>query len=378
MKKIICLALVTIMCLSLGGCYDSDEISKLAFIIAVGIDKSDDGMYEYTFQTVKPSAFDNSESDAAPLAAATIKAPTIYAAMDKLDSEISEKCDYSHIKLAVFSEELMKTGAESIFRSMLKSDSFHPNTRVAMSETKASEYLQNIKIPLDTNPAEYYENIFKQDYTAITPDTRLRDMEKSYINHPKCNILPIVKASVNNENEDSKLELYNTERIALIKNYHLIGKADQNEAFWYNIVTGDKFTGNFYIQIPGTDKSVVIKFVKKRCKINVDLSEKTPLISVDVKIDGTILWSEDDSSYIADDENFGAAVNEKAESELTEYLYKCSRVYKADINDFAKRAKKYYGTVSDWEKEDWQGLFEKADYNVNVKINIKREGINLK
>ena len=90
------------MCTFTSGCYDSNEISQLAFIIAVGIDNADDGLYDYTFQAVKPSAFEG-ESDSNPLVTTTVTASSVYTAMDKLNTEISEKCDYSHIKLAVFS-----------------------------------------------------------------------------------------------------------------------------------------------------------------------------------------------------------------------------------------------------------------------------------
>ena len=170
MRKALCILVCIAICLSLGGCYDSNEISRLAFIIAIGIDKAEGDLYEYTFQAVNPSAFESGESSDEPIVSTVISASTIYAAMEKLNSKISEKCDYSHIKLAVFSQELMKTDSENILPSMLKSDSFHPNTRVAVSTGRASEYLKSIKIPLDTNPAEYYENIFNRIENVLGKD----------------------------------------------------------------------------------------------------------------------------------------------------------------------------------------------------------------
>lgn len=378
MKKTLCVLLSMFLCFGLSGCYDSNEISRLAFIIAIGIDKADDGMYEYTFQAVNPSAFEGSEGDAEPLVSTTITASTIYAAMDKLNSEISEKCDYSHIKLAVFSEELMKTDSKKILSSMLKSDSFHPNTRIAVSLSKASEYLKSIKIPLDTNPAEYYENIFKQNFSAYSPDTRLRDLEKSYKNHPQCNVIPVVKASKKKDKDEPVLESYNTEQIAIIKDYKIVKTADQNEAFCYNLITSKNFRNNLYIKAPSTENNVAVELTRSSCRTDVDMSGKNPIITLNIKLDGSILWSESHGVYIAEDEKFNKAVSDKAENMVTEFLHKCSREYKADICDFAKRAKKNYLTVKAWESEDWQGLYEKAEYRINVKISLKREGINLK
>ena len=377
MRKALCVFVCIAICFSLGGCYDSNEISRLAFIIAIGIDKAEGDMYEYTFQAVNPSAFESGESSDEPIVSTVISASTIYAAMEKLNSKISEKCDYSHIKLAVFSQELMKTDSKNILPSMLKSDSFHPNTRVAVSAGKASEYLKSIKIPLDTNPAEYYENIFNQKYSPYTPDTRLRDMEKSYKNHAQCNVLPIVKAS-KPEDDESTLESYNTEQFAIVKDYKIIGTADQNEAFCYNLITGKDFKNNFYIKIPETKNNVAAQLTRTSNRIKVDLSGENPVITLNVRLDGSILWSESDSKYIAENDKFNKAVQDKLERQLTEFLYKCSQEYEADICDFAKRAKKNYLTVNAWESEDWQGLFKKSEYKVNAKIVLRREGINLK
>lgn len=373
MKKVLCVLMCIMLCTITGGCYDSNEISQLAFIIAVGIDVADDGLYEYTFQAVKPSAFEG-ESDANPLVTTTITASSVYTAMDKLNTEISEKCDYSHIKLAVFSEKLLQQGAENIFRSLFKTNTFHPNIRVAMSEGKASEYLQNIKIPLDTNPAEYYENIFRESYSPYSPGTRLRDMEKDGP-HSKCNILPVVKSG---KGEEEKIEKYNTEKSAITKNYTLMSVTDHKEAFWYKLLTKKEFKGNFYMQIPHTNQKSVVELAKTYGKIKIVFENKIPVITVYLRFDGSVLWSESEKEYIANDEEFVKAVNQKIQSELQHFLQKCSQEYKADICQFSQKAKSHYLTIQAWENEDWQGLFEKAQYVIKTDVTIRREGVSLK
>lgn len=373
MKQALCVVMCFLVCTVTGGCYDSNEISQLAFIIAVGIDSSDDELYEYTFQAVKPSAFEG-ESDSDPLVTTTITASSVYTAMDKLNTEISEKCDYSHIKLAVFSENLLQKGADGIFRSLFKTNTFHPNIRVAMAEGKASEYLQNIKIPLDTNPAEYYENIFRESYSPYSPGTRLRDMEKDGP-HPKCNILPVVKAG---KGEEEKIEKYNTEKSAIIRDYTLKAVTDHKEAFWYKLMTEKNFKGNFHIQIPHTHQKAVVELAKTYGKTKVDFDGKTPVITVNLRFDGSVLWSESEREYIANDEEFVKAVNQKLKDELNEFLQKCSQEYKSDVCQFDKKAKIHYLTLQAWENEDWQGIFEKAQYQINTDVTLRREGVSLK
>ena len=373
MKKTLCVLMCVLMCTVMGGCYDSNEISQLAFIIAVGIDKADDGLYEYTFQAVKPSAFEG-ESDSNPLVTTTVTASSVYTAMDKLNTEISEKCDYSHIKLAVFSKKLLQSGAEGIFRSLFKTNTFHPNIRVAMAEDRASEYLQNIKIPLDTNPAEYYENIFRESYSPYSPGTRLRDMEKDGP-HPKCNILPVVKAG---KGDEEKIEKYNTEKSAILRDYILKAVTDPKESFWYKLLTEKSFKGNFYIQIPHTNQKSVVELAKTYGKTKVTFDNKTPVITINLRFDGSVLWSESEREYIANDKEFVKAVTQKVKNELENFLKKCSQEYKSDVCQFSKKAKIHYPTLQAWKEEDWQGLFEKAQYRINTDVTLRREGVSLK
>lgn len=346
MKKLISLLLSFVLCITLSGCYDSKEISRIAFVMAIGFDEN-----SYTFQIAKPSAFEGDGSDSSPLLSLTVDAPDVYTAMDRLNSSISEKCDYSHIKIVIFSEEKIKGGIEDEITAMLKSNDFHPNTRVAVCEGKVSEYMSEMEIPLDANPAEFYENIFNSKYTQYAPDTKLKDMQKKYRNHVTGNALPVLNSSSD---------------MAITSGYVLTDFAKQNEALIYNMLKNKSFKGNYP---PIND--IVLNLKKTYCKFSVDLSDGVPLISVKIKLDATVVWSERE----IDKKILSVQAKEKIESDITGFLYKTSTHYKGDVLELYRLAKANYTTVKAWEKEDWQGLFEKANYNVSVEVNIKREGL---
>lgn len=343
MKKLLIIVLILTMCLTLGGCYDSKEISQIAFIIAVGFDEN-----SYSFQIVKPSAFEGESSEDSPLLTKTVSAPNVYMAMDRLNSSISERCDYSHIKMVIFSRSKLEKGIKDEINAMLKSNDFHPNTRIAMCEGKASDYMNSMEIPLDANPAEYYENIFKKNYTEYSPDVKLKDFQKSYKNQIAGNAVPIIGTDGG---------------MAVAKSFKITDTADAGEVLIYNILKEGDFEGNY-----SAGSGTAIRLKKKSCRYSVDLSDTTPLISVKIQFEGNILWAEGN----VDKATLEVQAEERAESDITKFLYKCSNVYKADIFGFYKHAKTNYLTVQSWEKEDWQGLFERADYNVSVDISIKR------
>ncbi len=348
MKKIIIFILSLVFCFNLTGCYDSKEISRIAFVIAVGFDKD-----TYTFQLAKPSAFEGDGEDTSPLLTKKISADNVYKAMDRLNSSISEKCDYSHIKMVIFSEEKLKSGIENDVAAMLKSNDFHPNAKIAMCYGKASEYLEDMEIPLDTNPAEYYENIFNENFTQYSPDTRLKDMQKEYNSRHFGNVVPVFREGGG---------------MAILDNYRLADTADGDEVLIYNIITQKNFEGNYSI-----DEGTVVGLQKNYCKTRVDIQNKKPVISVEINFEGNIIWSEDGS----DTDTLQTKLKEGLTDDITKLLYKASEQYKTDIFDFHKIMKTKYLTTEAWEAEDWQGLFRQADYRVTINADIKRKGLNI-
>ncbi len=348
MKKFISIILIFTICLVCGGCYDSQEISRIAFVIAVGFDEN-----SYSFQIVNPSAFEGEGSENSPLLTKTFSASNVYSAMDKLNAEIAEKCDYSHIKMVVFSRKLLEKGVEKEIDAMLKSNDFHPNTKTAMCEGKASDFLKDMKVPLDANPAEYYENIFKAGFTEFSPDTKLKDIQKNYNSHTSACVLPVINGDVG---------------MAVAKNFKLNGTATANETLIYNLLSQKGFEGSFEVS-----EKTVVYLKKTHCKTSIILSGKQPVITVNILLEGNVIWSEDNAAK----DKTEKLAEEKLKKEISDFLYKCSQQYKADILEFHKLAKKNYLTVDSWENEDWQGLFEKSSYSVSVDVNIKREGLNI-
>lgn len=374
MKRIFVIIMAFCLCPLFTGCYDSNEISKQAYIIAIGIDKAGNTTKNYTFQLINPSAFNDSGSDKQPLVSATINDRNVYSALDKLNTSISEKCDYSHLKLLIFSMDYAKDGLQEEIESMLKSDIFHPNTRVAVSFEDSSDYLNSNIIPFDTNPSEYYENLFKKNYTVYATDTRLRDFEQEFFNHKKGNVTPILHSS--NYNEEEKRISYKHNEMAILNDARLVNTADEKDIVIYNLLSNKNYRGNMTVRLCASDESV-INIEKKKLSIKTEFFEKKLVVSAYLSADADIAWSECKKGSSVLPDNYEVALKEQIESDITGFLYKCSRIYKTDILGICNYAKKYYLTTSAWESEIWQDVFENADYNVNVKIKLQREGINI-
>ncbi len=366
MKNVSIIILIVLLCIVFSGCNGSRDITDLAFIIAIGIDKGENGMYNFTFQSIKPSTFTTDNFEQNPLVTSTISAPTIYSAMDIINTNISEKCDYSHIKLVVFSKQIFEAGAENPITAMLKSNDFHPNTRVVMAESSAKNYLISVRPTLDTNPAEYYENIFKKDYSTFSVDTQLKDFETSNFN-----VVPIVNQF---EPKENSLISNDVEGMAILNNCKLVATAVNYEAYIYKFLNDNNFSGNCYVMLD--DNKTVVKITKSNCCFNSDLFVNPPITKINIIAYGEVVWSEFENIYIANNKKLKQRIDEKLETDAENFLYKCSKVYKTDILNICEKSKYKYLTNKAWKNEKIQNLFENMKYEVNVNTNIEREGIN--
>lgn len=331
--------------------------------MAIGVDKAENGEYYYTFQTANPSSYETDKDESA-LKTDTVSAQTLYAAMDRINTNTPKKIDCSHIKLLIFSESCIKSGIEKEMTAIFKSSLLHPNTRVAMSLGSAAEYLEKTSLPLGTNPAEYYENIFKPDYTSIIPDVRLKDIVNKYDSENPCCVLPIVAPNKT------------LESMAILKNYKLCATAERDDVISYNLLTQNGFSFNMYVKYPDEQSNTVVEIKETRKRIRTYFPGSAPQTDVNIALEGSVLWSEKPGAYSDEPESFRKLLQSELTDQITCFLNNCSRKYRADILNLQKGARANYLTVTRWQNENRSLLFENSDYNVNVTLAIKREGMN--
>jgi len=64
-------------------------------------------------------------------------------------------------------------------------------------------------------------------------------------------------------------------------------------------------------------------------------------------------------------------VDSYLEQNISDYLYKTSRDFKADIINFGKYRLPKYLYIDDWENSDWLNNYQNAFFNVEVEASIQ-------
>ena len=113
--RIIITIIVVVLTTLLTGC-TGKEPNEIAYVVALGIDSTDDDNYKITIQYANTTQISGGASESGGKAGSeivdnvTIEAPNIYAGVGLANNIVSKSFSMSHAKLIVFSKEVAEKG----------------------------------------------------------------------------------------------------------------------------------------------------------------------------------------------------------------------------------------------------------------------------
>ena len=151
---------LTIFIGAFSSSYSYQNMSNLAYVLAIGIDKGEKAKMKISLQFTNSSAFssqNSSSEDSSNIVLVSGEADSIFSGINLLNSYIGKEINLSHCNLVVFSEEFAKNGISSQIYSLLNNEKFRPTTNLIISNCNAYEYLKNIKPNLEKLTTNYYD-----------------------------------------------------------------------------------------------------------------------------------------------------------------------------------------------------------------------------
>lgn len=208
-----------IFLLSFSGCYDANEPNDYAYVVAVGVDKSEnEGEYEISIQFAKPAQISGGSSQEGgsggeTLGLVTVEAPTIYSGINIANNILSKRFQLSHTKIIVISEEIAKEGINDIIYTIVRSSDLRPNMYIAVAKEGAKEYLAAVEPEMEINPVKYYQLIFENESAEFVPKNVSQNVYFYINSNERDVVLPIVsKSKEGEEKSNSKGESQSGEK----------------------------------------------------------------------------------------------------------------------------------------------------------------------
>lgn len=415
--KVLCLVPVLAMLSSCMG----EEPNDIAYITAIGIDKSDNG-FLYTIQFANPTkisggAAEEGGSGGNIVENITVKAPTLYKGVSNAEAIVSKDLSLSHAKIAVISEETAKDGIEGLINSIARNNDIRPDIYIAVAEN-ANEYLLAVRPVIELNPVKYYSLTYKSKKGEAIPQSNALDIYSSYKSGDRDIALPLAgvaqteeksnktdagTGSENNKNElpgknykNDEAEMVESEfeygtrayypgqagvqiknrsealGMAVFKGDRYIGRMRSDAAEIYNILNG-KARGSKATFYNGEKEPVTARLEQKKKPIyEIDIKNKS--VKVKIKLEAELLSEVGDYNHISEDERDaknGSMISNAAE----DFIDKAYGEMNVDLLGIKGRLKRFFTTNGEYN--EYIKNFEPKEWNFEVEtdLTVKRTGM---
>ena len=325
----------------------------------------------------------------------TVDCASIDSGIALINSYISKKINLSHCKAIIISEELAYEGISEYVYNLVNNIEIRPDCNIVVSRCKAKDYLNNSTPTLESVSARYYEFILNSsEYTGYTQNISLSDFYSDMLSTTTeahsilggINENSTHKSSLNLTLADSEAQYKAGETpiktktgienmgIAVFKADKLVGELSGIESLCHMILVNDFETATISIPDPYEQDSIINLLIhaKKHPKISVKLINGTPYINCNITLSADILSLDANTNYSSKEalDLISDSANSYLEKSISSYLYKMSKEYHSDIDNFGRYVIKNYLYWNDWVESDWLKNFENAFFSVNVNTNV--------
>lgn len=394
-KKIFLLLCTLIFMLTfLSGCYDARGIEDLAYVTALGIDITDNNILSLTFQISIPgTSSESGSSQSSKTENTTVQCSSIDSGISLVNSYISKQINLSHCKAIVFSEKIASKGLNQYIDTLSNNVEIRPDCNIIISRCPAKDFIENATPSIETLTARYYEVALKSsEYTGYTTSTELatfvNNIKNSFIQavailggintgdnkltqEPYVGIDGSYKANETPIDDANNVETYGT---AVFRDDKLVGELTGLETICFLLISDKIEICTVSVPSPFKPDSEIDLSIRKskNPRINVDLANGTPNISVDLFLEAHGLTLNDTIDYtsINDVENLKNSAEQYLKMRVTDFLNKTAKEFNSDICGFGKYALSKYLTWNDWENSKWADNYKNSTFSINVNVSV--------
>jgi spore germination protein KC len=364
-----------VLCFTLlTGCFDRKELNEIGIVLAVALDKN-----KYTneiivsCEVVRPSSLKKDGSnDRSSSEIVTGIGSTVFEAVRNISKKLDRKSFFSHNKIIIISESLAKDGVSPILDVFVRDPEIRLSVWLVIAKNTEARQLLSTGEGLDKIHAFYLNDMIKTKWANSEVQVlNLLDFYKKLLKsgvNPTTGALEIVK-QFNNIN----LTLTGT---AVFKKDKLVGYLNDKETRGLNWVTDEVKSG--IINVPGvanSDQLIAINIKRSNSNIIPKVVDNKVSFVIEVKEFGNIGEVQDTSDFLdlkllskIEDEQEKAIEKEiKASIERAKELH-------SDIFGFGNTLSRYYPKEWEQKKDNWDTLFTELQYEINVKVNLRRSG----
>ncbi|MFD2683097.1 Ger(x)C family spore germination protein [Bacillus seohaeanensis] len=385
------LLFVSLSVLVLSGCWSKKELTELALVSAIGIDKNEDGKYVGTLQVINPgnvAGVGQGGGAAPPISVYTATGENIVDVSRNASTKVSRRMYYAHTNLVVVSDELAEEeGIQPILDAIERDPNFRTTATVVIAkDVKAGDIVRTLT-PIDKISAnkiiktlEYTEKVHGYQI-KVTMQELIRSLVTPGREPMLTGVIfggdPQKSGKMENLQETEPLATLELNGLAMFKNGKLVDWLQEDKArgaIWIR----DKIKSTD-IDVDWEEKKEVISFEVSRQKtdVSVQMKDRMPKINISTEVEGDI-----GEARVPLDLTKGKTmkkIEKKIEKEIKTQLeatVEQAQENKTDILGFGEAV--HRSKPKDWKRlqSNWSDVyFPELEVSVEVNAFVRRTGI---
>ena len=388
------LAILTILLLLLGGCWNRREVESLAFVMAAGIDKAaEGGKVQVTVQIARPAALvSGGQGSGAMERAFWLVSSTGYTPFDAVRNfsmQSSRRLFWAHNQWLVLGEEMAKEGIQDILDFSIRDGETRRRVKLAVFKSgKASDFLQT-ELEMERLSSQAYIGILQTGSLSSSSVVDI-DIHHFLLALAGEGIEPVaIRAEMIHRPPDidirgqiEQIDISSAPRIAgaaVFRGPKLVGWLDRPETRGYNWVVGKAKSSIVVVERPDAPtKYVGIEMIRAGSKIKSEFTNGKPKITITIRAEGAV-GDIQDMFVVMDTKTAVASMERQMATVITNDInaaLKKARELGSDI--FGLGQSIYQGYPKEWKqlRDTWNDEgFKEVEVKIEVKANIRRSGL---
>ena len=382
MRKII---IMLIPILLLTGCYDYRELSDLAIITAISIDKVDDNL-EIAIQVVNPKKEQDTTSTNEPdFVTYTSKAKTVQEALRKVVNDSPAKLYGSHMGLLIISEEVAKNHLNEILDFFSRDPEPRSEINIFIAKNSNPKDELSIITPLINLPSSKILSSLESNvqYLGTSQDISLNYVIDCYLNPYKELTLPTleIKGDVNKGEEKDNTSSGQSDTsivlsdIGIFKDNKFITYLDDKESQGVNFILNN-INSTIIKYNCGNNEYLVSEILKSNTSLEADLEKNTVKINLEGHATISELTCDIDIKDIDVVKQVKENIDNTIETIIKDTFYNIKNTYNTDIFNFRDL---YYKTDCNYFKNNYQDkwytdIFPNLEIEVSANYKLYEKG----
>jgi spore germination protein KC len=392
MKKLVKVILVIGLSVPiLTACWNQKELTDLAFVMALGIDRGEDDLYHVSFQLVNPgnvSAGQSGGGQGLPIAVYKSTGRTMTEAARNATKEVSRRLYYAHTNVVVVSEEVARDRTQllNLLDAFARDPEFRTTTEILIARDSSAEEIVTTLTILDKLPVTKITKEIKttEAMKGENFSISIDDLIDGIVGSGKEPILNGYRLIGKQEEARKASNLTRTtteaflgaDGLAVIKDGALIDWIESKKARGVLWVLDKVKSTDITLKWKGKKNALSIVPIRSKTKVSTIFNQGKPVINIKVENEGWI--SEANTAINLMDPKTIEKIEkltEKAVKKEVQTSIKEAKRLKCDIFGFGDVVHKANPGIWKNLEKDWNNYFADLEVNVKVESYVRREGV---